>query len=221
MRSIAPDARTTTREDVTPRPIGGHLALNFSNTVAWRLSDEREERLPDYAALVAWARASEQLEPAYAKRLLQVAARRPRPARKALHRAHALREAIFHIGGSVGRGQPPGKKAMADVHAARLEALGGARLSWVAGRLEVNWDERDANLDRPWWPVAVAAAELLESHDLRRVRMCAGAGCGWLFLDQSRNNSRRWCASNDCGNRARVDRFRARQRRGGKREGRH
>jgi predicted RNA-binding Zn ribbon-like protein len=41
--------------------------------------------------------------------------------------------------------------------------------------------------------------------------VCAGEGCGWMFLDESRNASRRWCDSRDCGNRERVRKYLARK----------
>ncbi|MEO7354218.1 MAG: CGNR zinc finger domain-containing protein [Gemmatimonadales bacterium] len=59
------------------------------------------------------------------------------------------------------------------------------------------------------WPVAWSAARLLDSPDLARLKACS---CGRLFLDASRNRSRRWCDKAECGNRANVARFRSRQR---------
>ena len=67
-------------------------------------------------------------------------------------------------------------------------------------------------LGRPLWPVARSAADLLTSPKFGRVKVCAGEGCGWLFLDASRNASRRWCDSRDCGNRERVRQYLARKR---------
>ena len=52
---------------------------------------------------------------------------------------------------------------------------------------------------------------LLCDPDRPPVRVCEGNGCGWLFLDQTRNGSRRWCSSGDCGRRERVRRHRARR----------
>ena len=60
--------------------------------------------------------------------------------------------------------------------------------------------------------VARSAAELLTSQKLGRVKVCAGEGCGWIFLDESRNGSHRWCDPRDCGNRERVRRHLARRR---------
>jgi predicted RNA-binding Zn ribbon-like protein len=67
-------------------------------------------------------------------------------------------------------------------------------------------------LDRMLWPLAHSAAELLASSERARVRLCEGEDCGWLFLDTSRNGARHWCDMKDCGNRAKVRRFRERQR---------
>ena len=68
------------------------------------------------------------------------------------------------------------------------------------------------DLAQPLWPVVRSAADLLTGPSLERVKRCPGEGCGWLFLDTSRNGSRRWCDMASCGNRARVRAFAARQR---------
>jgi predicted RNA-binding Zn ribbon-like protein len=81
--------------------------------------------------------------------------------------------------------------------------------SWGWDRSE---DQGKTPLDSPLWPVAKSAAQLLTSEKLGRVKLCAGEGCGWIFLDESRNSSRRWCDSRDCGNRERVRRHLARKR---------
>jgi predicted RNA-binding Zn ribbon-like protein len=56
-------------------------------------------------------------------------------------------------------------------------------------------------------PIAWSAAELLTSEQLPSLRECAGEACGWLFLDLSKNHSRRWCAMNDCGGREKARRY--------------
>ena len=71
-------------------------------------------------------------------------------------------------------------------------------------------DEAVDPVPRLLWPVAWSAARLLDSPDLARLKGCDG--CGRLFLDSSRNRSRRWCDKGECGNRANVARYRSRQR---------
>jgi predicted RNA-binding Zn ribbon-like protein len=62
--------------------------------------------------------------------------------------------------------------------------------------------------------LAYAAVEVTTAVDLRHLRSCpvADGGCGWLFLDRSRNGSRRWCAMGDCGTTAKARRLTARRR---------
>jgi predicted RNA-binding Zn ribbon-like protein len=57
------------------------------------------------------------------------------------------------------------------------------------------------------YPIVKSAADLLVSAQLDRIRVCADPQCGWLFLDSSRNRSRRWCSMDTCGNRAKARRF--------------
>ena len=72
------------------------------------------------------------------------------------------------------------------------------------------WPGTD-DLARPLWPLALSAGDLLTSADRERVKECAADNCSWLFLDMSRNRSRRWCDMAVCGNRAKARRFRARE----------
>ncbi|MBD1908980.1 CGNR zinc finger domain-containing protein [Leptolyngbya sp. FACHB-16] len=56
------------------------------------------------------------------------------------------------------------------------------------------------------WQIVRSTANVLTASDCDRLRECAGVGCGWFFLDFSRNRSRRWCDMEDCGNRAKANR---------------
>jgi predicted RNA-binding Zn ribbon-like protein len=71
---------------------------------------------------------------------------------------------------------------------------------------EWSWIAQDDVLDRMLWPVIRSAADLLTSQDLWSVKICASDSCNWLFLDTSKNQSRRWCDMKSCGNRAKVHR---------------
>lgn len=54
------------------------------------------------------------------------------------------------------------------------------------------------------WRVAQAAGELLTTPELCFVRRCGADNCRWLFLDNSKNHSRRWCDMKICGNREKA-----------------
>jgi predicted RNA-binding Zn ribbon-like protein len=192
--------------------LGGRLCLDFANTVDWRRRAEPEELLPDYLGLVDWSVRAGTLSPTEARRLATAARKHPRTAADAFATALVLREAFYRTVLAHAHGEIPPELDLAQVVYSYAEAVEKARLSVDGASYEWTFDESAAELDRPWWPVAVSAVELLTSPELARVRECEGQGCGWLFLDESRSRTRRWCSAAGCGNRERVRRYYARAR---------
>lgn len=191
---------------------GGDLALDFANTLARRFMPEPREDLREYGDLVEWGTLAGAIAPAEGHALRSLADRNPRGARAALAKARAVREAVFEAFDAVAGGRPVAPGPLARVNEALAEALGRLRLrpggdGWTwAGPLD---------LDRVVWPVARAAAQLLTGPDRPLVRECGASDCAWLFLDRSRNGTRRWCDMAVCGNREKARRFQARSRRRG------
>ena len=193
--------------------VGAHPALDFANTVSWRGTARAAEYLRNYDALLAWSKAAGLVSQREARRLRRASAHDKRRAAAALRRALTLRETIFLVGSTLARDAVPPRAAVARVHAARLAALAHARLvPTPRGAWTPTWRSRAAppDLDRPWWPVALAFASLLEEPLPYPLGICPD--CSWLFIDRTHNRSRRWCSSGDCGNRARGRRFRVRHR---------
>lgn len=191
---------------------GGAACLDFANTVEGRSGESPRERLDSYAGLLAWGLQAGLLEEDQARALAREASRHPRPAESVLARGRELREAVFRIFSAVAAGRNMAAADLATLNASLSQALARRRVRVLAGRAGWAWDEDERALDRPLWPVAAAAAELLVSPELERVRECAAGTCAWLFLDHSRNRSRRWCDMTVCGNRDKARRHRARGR---------
>ncbi len=198
---------------------GGVLCLDFVNTVAWRLTDRPVEYLGSYEDLLAWGRQAGLLAPDETEVLSGWAATDPEEARETLSRAVALREAVHRVFSAAIAGEPRDEGALSTLNRELSEALSRLRVAPAAGDAYVWAWERGGEdggsppLERPLWPVARSAAELLTSAKLGRVKVCGGEGCGWMFLDESRNASRKWCESRDCGNRERVRQYLARNKR--------
>lgn len=192
--------------------VGGSLALDFANTLGGMHTAPSHEHLVEYGDLVEFGRLAGSLSPAQARRLLDEAARQPARAAAVLRRATALREAIWRAFDAIAKNERADPSDLATIHEHELVALGHARLQQTGPGVSYAWSD-DLLLDRPVWAIARSAGELLRSdNDLERVRECGSATCEWLFIDRSRNHSRRWCDMNDCGNVAKVRRFRQRQR---------
>ena len=149
-------------------------------------------------------------------RLSAESARHPAEAAAALGRALDLREAIFRLFLALAEGESAPPAELADLNRALADALAQARVAEdgrnVSGRFAWAWADAPLSLEMPLWPVARSAAELLTSSDLSALRVCASETCAWLFLDTSRNGSRRWCSMRTCGNRAKARRHHARVR---------
>jgi len=129
-----------------------------------------------------------------------------------LERAIALREAIYRIFSAISHGRPPQAADLATYNAELSGALAHSRIVSTAEGFAWDWRRAEDALDRMLWPVVRDAAGLLTSEKLDRIGECADDRCGWLFLDVSRNRSRRWCAMEDCGNRAKARRHYERKR---------
>jgi predicted RNA-binding Zn ribbon-like protein len=197
---------------------GGVPCLDFVNTLSWRLTDRPVEYLGSYEDLLAWGRQAGLLAPDETKALSRRAATDPEEARATLSRAVALREAVHRVLSTTIADEPRDEDALLTLNRELSGALSRLRVAPAAGDSYVwTWERGGVDgsrppLERPLWPMARSAAELLTSPKLDRVKICAGEGCGWMFLDESRNASRRWCDSRDCGNRERVRRHLARKR---------
>jgi predicted RNA-binding Zn ribbon-like protein len=177
--------------------IGGHLALDLCNTVSWRLDPTRTtERLTEPADVTEWFRAMTGSGPSA-------------PDRETLRSVRRLRDTTTRlIDDHLDRRIPAGED-MRTVRDAWSAALSIADIAPTLPLTPTITPVR-ASLLAPH--LALAVAELLHRPDLTNLRRCDGPGCGWLFLDTTRNHSRRWCDSLDCGNRARVRSYAKRRR---------
>jgi predicted RNA-binding Zn ribbon-like protein len=210
------------------RLIGGRLCLDFINTVDGRKSESprREsgsinravlgDKLGEYSDLVEWSRHSGIVTATEAGRLIKASNGNKAEAREVLDRAIALREALYRICKATMIGRRAQKVDLEIVNAELLGARTHERLMPMAVGFTWKWVGSEAALDRMLWSIAHSAAELLTTGDLSRLRECGGEECGWLFEDTSRNRSRQWCCMQDCGNLAKVRRFRSRLANAGK-----
>jgi predicted RNA-binding Zn ribbon-like protein len=193
--------------------VGGRICLDFTNTVSWRREERANERMVDYSDLLAWAQATEILDRAAVRRLRRAARAAPAAADAVLQDARALREAIYKVFAARAAERDPEPGATTMLNRFLGQALGRLRLRVEGDGCSWTFVDAGDELDRMLWPVAWSAASLLTSDDLRLVRRCADDRCGWLFVDHSRNRSRRWCTMKSCGNSAKARRHYARVRR--------
>ena len=189
--------------DTTFELNAGRLCLDFTNTVQARPLSEKVDLIGSYGDLVSWARQATILTAGEAALLAETAGQRPRAAVDALAQAVSLREALYGLLSARAAGLPAPTPDLHTVNQAIGRAMARAGLTPSAsGGFEWSWPGAPLTVDRVAWWVARSAAELLTSRELTAVRECAGYDCGRLFMDGTKNRSRRWCDMASCGNRA-------------------
>lgn len=195
------------------RLVGGRLCLDFVNTVDGRRNDTvLGDKLEDYSDLVAWSQHSGIITRAEAARLIQESKQKPAGARAVFQRAIVLREALHRIFRATATERVPQSIDVEILNGELLRARNHERLISTDKGFVWEWTGSETALDRMLWSIAHSSAEFLSTGDLSRLRECGGEECGWLFEDTSRNRSRQWCHMQDCGNVAKVRRFRTRLR---------
>lgn len=179
--------------------LAGAHCLDFVNTADGDLAlPGWTERLGSYADLVEWGLQAEIVDADVAHFILEEATSHPDEAEAALERARALRVTLYTLFTNQAGGKPLN---LTDFNYWLLEGqpqiVKNGNIHWQCGLNE-------PLLDRVLWGVVDATSELLTSPQVDLIRQCAGDTCGWLFLDTSRNHSRRWCDMGSCGNRAKA-----------------
>lgn len=184
--------------------------MGFVNTLSARGTAAPKEGLGSYAALVEWARGAGVLTVPAATELRRQAESRPREADRVLAEVRELREALHALFSAIALGKPPASSLLVTLAGHLGAGYTQARLVFQEGTLQ--WAPGPvASLEDIGRELARAAARLVGSGSLVKVRACAAEDCRWWFVDDTRNHSRRWCEMKTCGNRAKLRRFRARQ----------
>jgi predicted RNA-binding Zn ribbon-like protein len=184
----------------------GQLSLDFANTVDWRTSERAQELINSYADLLRWARHAGILTEREARRLTREADLHSATANKALDSALQLRETLYSLFSAIAQGQRPEAGDLRYLNEKMSDALSHLCVQPAPEGYLWQWANTENDLSWMLWPIVQAAGDLLTSVELQMLRLCPGDGCAWLFVDTSRNKSRRWCDMNVCGNRAKARR---------------
>lgn len=201
-----------TRSIRTLKLIGGWLCLDFANTLGMQASEHTCEFLRSYFDLVEWSNYAGIITDEEERILLLNAEKYPRAAEKAHQNAIELREAIFQIFSSIARNTSLEEKNLSDFNSMLIKMMQQSKLEIGKSGIVWNIEGDKVALDWPLNVIIHSAFMLLTSIELHKVKMCADKrGCGWLFVDRSKNRSRRWCDMADCGNLAKQKRFHSRK----------
>jgi predicted RNA-binding Zn ribbon-like protein len=178
---------------MTFKYVSGRHCLDFAGTLKYRTS-LREEMLTAPQLLSDWAVGAGLVDAAIDASAEDLAA------------AIALREAVYGI--VVARLENRAPEG-ADVDVVTRHAS----LPQLTPRLHVDGSvSRHGTVAQLLAMLAADVLDLLAGPDIEKVKGCADPGCTRLYIDASRGHNRHWCGMGSCGNRAKVQAFRARQK---------
>ena len=186
--------------------IAGALCLDFANTIHNFRAEDKEEDLRDISDLLQWANEAGLLIRSDHGRLTAHYKRNPREAKAALAKGTALRDLLLSTFAGIANGSSISSQRLSELNSALAQVPGLLRVHKKSGRVEKEWTSTAEGLSQVFFAVLASAAELLASDRLGRIRECSSADCTWLFVDESRNRSRRWCEMRACGNRIKARR---------------
>ena len=193
---------------------GGSPCLHFINTV----HNWVDEVVPDYLLspidLVVWAKKAGILRGTLITSLESWTESNPKRAEQGLKRAKALREVMHRIFYAISQQKNVNPADLQSFNKYLSDLLPAIRLRFLHGTFVEEWSNSGKGFDRILAPVVKDAYDLLLSDKLARVKNCPS--CGWIFLDTSRNSSRRWCSMKSCGSNAKALEWYYRQKELGK-----
>ncbi|WP_394849869.1 CGNR zinc finger domain-containing protein [Pendulispora brunnea] len=188
--------------------LGNHPALDFLNT-----APRDGERLMDYRTLAAWTEEAGLVLPEDAA----VAASRwgsTAEAAAVLTRAHALRELFRDVVHCIIFGSTVAAELLVQLNAALREESGAymelSRNPKTGGFQRITRLAL-ANASDLLAPILRAMGAFLAEANLDLLRACEDPTCVLVFYDVSKNHARRWCSMEACGNRHKVNAYRARK----------
>lgn len=178
---------------------GGALGFHFINTVHSWTGINLHEYLDSYAAVLQWCGKVEILSAKRRKLLLQYAAAHPEQGAKALEKIKRVRQLLYHFFSAIAAGNMDElpDEMLHKFNTVLSDALSHIRFSKKNTHLEQDWEEDNTDLLLPLWIIMKSAYDVLTGEDHERIKECPA--CGWIFLDHTKNNKRRWCNPLSCG----------------------
>jgi len=182
------------------------LCLAFANSRSWRPSDQPVEKLHSFPDLVAWCQTTKALDPASADQIRQWARHNARVAASLFDEAIATRETLYRLFSATAENAQPAAPDVETLNRLLARTPGRGAVTIAAAGNRWRLPPVVPAVASLLAPVIWSAGDLLTGERLARVRLCANEKCRWLFLDDSKAGTRRWCTMRACGNRAKAHR---------------
>ena len=198
--------RTYIRSVETLEHVGGPVCLDFTNTIKHRYEEPYVDYLSGSEEWLIWTKRSALITDVELKLIQRHVQQNPIKSQKEMQVVIRTRESIYQIFKSISHDQKPPPESL-QLFTEKLH-FAFKRISLTIGvnrKVSESWSDKVVDLLTPLAPIVKSAYELLNSNTLKRVKDCKN--CGWLYLDKSKNNSRKWCSMLTCGSSDKARRY--------------
>ena len=195
-------------------PVPQSLCLSYANTLCWRGSEAPTEALKDWGDLLGWLEKSGGVGASALHDIKSWSRDHQKKAAQIFVESIAVRETVFRIFSAFAAGESPPERDFAALKTALAESPPRRELARADGGYAWRIERLRPAASDLLVPVLWSAADLLLNAEQRRIRQCANEKCLWLFLDESKSGTRRWCDMSSCGNRAKAQRHYSRIKQG-------
>lgn len=191
----------------------GCLCFDLANTVDSRNVASPYEYIRSYADLLKWSKRIKALPESRLKRLEERSAREQHstagaavPAQdEALAYFRKARETVYRFFSAMAAGRSPERETTDGFNGLMHETLQQLVFIPDNGRIHLDWIPDRLHLNEPVWAALKSAYDVLCTEDHKRIKECEA--CGWLFLDRTKNNRKRWCSPDTCGSADKARRY--------------
>jgi predicted RNA-binding Zn ribbon-like protein len=184
---------------------GGTLAFDFINTVNTRKQPANRDYLENFEDVLKWGSKTNMLLPERIKVLSAEKALRPRLAKKALFQLIDTREILYELFKAIANNRKPDNTLAADFNRLLSDAFGDLKMEFYDRSIKIDLIDKKNLLSEPFKNVMKSAYDILTTEDFARIKECPG--CGWIFLDKTKNGKRRWCNMKVCGSSDKASRY--------------
>lgn len=191
---------------------GGWLCLDFINTVNDYTKEESFDFLTNYYDVLNWSEKVSLVPSSKRKELKSYVHKHPEQAKNAFNYLIEGRNTLYELFFTIAQNKIPNQTTQDNFNIYLTEAMGHLHLKVIQPHnIQPQWEDCD-DLKYPIYLIIKSAYDLLTSDMLDRVKECGE--CGWLFLDQSKNKSRKWCSMDTCGSNVKAKRYYHRRKKG-------
>lgn len=189
--------------------VGGNSALDLVNTVSgW--NHDPEDWVPDIASFLTWARACGVLDTREKNEAARQAESCPVAAERVLASVKELRLALWGLIDALEHRKPAETGDLSVINEWMRRLVLSEHVAVRHNKISFAINQDIPVMEFPSLRLTAAALSLLKDFPAGRIKTCPSHDCGWKFVDQSRNRSRRWCDMAVCGNLAKTRQYRAR-----------